>query len=51
MLLGADFFRSHRVYVAKSQGKVYVSYVGGPVFETRRSVEKGAPTAAQPATP
>jgi clan AA aspartic protease (TIGR02281 family) len=32
MLLGADFFRAHRVYVALSQRKVYVSYVGGPVF-------------------
>ena len=32
MLLGADFFRSHRVYVARGQRKVYVSYMGGPVF-------------------
>jgi len=32
MLLGDDFFRSHRVYVSLSQRKVYVSYVGGPVF-------------------
>ena len=31
-LLGADFFRSHRVYVARGQRKVYVSYMGGPVF-------------------
>jgi predicted aspartyl protease len=45
MLLGADFFRSHRVYVAKSQGKVYVSYLGGPVFETRRPAE--TPPAAE----
>jgi hypothetical protein len=34
MLLGADFFRSHRIYIAMSQRKVYVSYVGGPVFQT-----------------
>ncbi len=34
MLLGADFFRAHRVYVSKNQRKVYVSYVGGPVFDT-----------------
>lgn len=33
MLLGADFFRSHRVYVSPSQRMVYVSYVGGPVFQ------------------
>jgi predicted aspartyl protease len=32
MLLGADFFRSHRVYVSLAQRKVYVSYAGGPVF-------------------
>ena len=34
MLLGEDFFRSHRVYVSLGQRKVYVSYVGGPVFTT-----------------
>jgi predicted aspartyl protease len=33
MLLGADFFRSHRVYVSTRQRMVYVSYVGGPVFQ------------------
>jgi len=32
MLLGADFFKSHRVYVSLQQRKVYASYVGGPVF-------------------
>ena len=32
MLLGADFFLSHRVYVAKSQHKLYFTYNGGPVF-------------------
>ncbi len=32
MLLGMDFFLSHRVYVARNQGKIYFSYVGGPVF-------------------
>jgi predicted aspartyl protease len=35
MLLGADFFRSHRIYVSLGQRTVYVSYVGGPVFQTR----------------
>jgi clan AA aspartic protease (TIGR02281 family) len=33
MLLGADFFLSHRVFVANSQGKVYITYQGGPVFD------------------
>jgi tetratricopeptide (TPR) repeat protein/predicted aspartyl protease len=33
MLLGADFFLSHRVYVAKSQDRLYFTYNGGPVFD------------------
>jgi len=32
MLLGADFFLSHHVYVANSQHKIYFTYNGGPVF-------------------
>jgi tetratricopeptide (TPR) repeat protein len=32
MLLGADFFLSHRIFVAKGRGKVYFTYNGGPVF-------------------
>ncbi len=32
MLLGADFFISHRIYVANSQRRAYVTYEGGPVF-------------------
>jgi len=32
MLLGADFFLSHRVFVANSQNKLYFTYNGGPVF-------------------
>jgi clan AA aspartic protease (TIGR02281 family) len=32
MLLGSDFLRAHRVYVAHSQRKLYFSYVGGKVF-------------------
>jgi tetratricopeptide (TPR) repeat protein len=32
MLLGADFFLSHRIYVASSQRKLYFTYNGGPVF-------------------
>jgi tetratricopeptide (TPR) repeat protein/predicted aspartyl protease len=33
MLIGADFFLSHRVYVASSQHKLYFTYNGGPVFK------------------
>lgn len=32
MLLGADFFLSHRIYVAKSQDKIFITYNGGPIF-------------------
>jgi len=33
MLIGADFFMSHRVYVSKAQHKMYFTYNGGPVFD------------------
>ena len=32
MLLGSDFFLSHRIYVANSQNRLYFTYQGGPVF-------------------
>jgi len=32
MLVGADFFLSHRIYVSNSQHKLYFTYNGGPVF-------------------
>jgi len=35
MLLGADFFISHRVYVANSQHRLYLTYEGGPIFSTK----------------
>jgi hypothetical protein len=34
MILGADFFLAHRIYIAHSQGKVYFTYQGGPIFQT-----------------
>jgi predicted aspartyl protease len=37
MLLGADFLRSHRVLVAQSQQKIYLSHVGGTVFPSAPS--------------
>jgi tetratricopeptide (TPR) repeat protein len=37
MLLGADFFLSHRIYVANSQDKLYFTYNGGPVFNLTTS--------------
>lgn len=46
MLLGMDFFLSHRVYVARNQGKIYFSYVGGPVFRFEpRPPQEAKPTA------
>ena len=32
MVLGVDFLRAHRVYVARSQRKFYFTYTGGTVF-------------------
>ena len=34
MILGADFFRAHRVMISNRQKRVYFSYRGGPVFNT-----------------
>ena len=57
MLLGADFFLSHRIFVASSQGRVYFTYNGGPVFNlngTRKTAQaQGAgpqPGESQPAS-
>jgi hypothetical protein len=32
MRIGADFFHYHHVYIARGQGKMYFTYLGGPVF-------------------
>ncbi len=45
MLLGADFFISHRVYVANSQHRLYITYEGGPIFSTKATaLERDAAT-------
>jgi predicted aspartyl protease len=36
MLIGADFLRAHRALVSHSQGKLYFTYAGGPVFVVGR---------------
>jgi tetratricopeptide (TPR) repeat protein len=59
MLIGADFFLSHRIYVASSQRRLYFTYNGGPVFDlstVREPAESGgaqaeAGTSAQPPVP
>jgi tetratricopeptide (TPR) repeat protein len=38
MLLGADFFLSHRVYVSNRQHKLYFTYNGGAVFNIGQPV-------------
>jgi predicted aspartyl protease len=50
MLIGADFFLSHRIYVANSQNKLYFTYQGGPVFNLAggaRSVPEPAAEASE----
>ena len=44
MLLGADFFLSHHVYVANSRDKLYFTYNGGPVFNLAQLPPKPAGT-------
>lgn len=39
VLLGADFLRAHRVLIAMSQQKIYLSYLGGEPFGQRRKLE------------
>ena len=46
MLLGEDFFLSHRIYVAYSQQKIYFTYNGGPLFNL--NLPQGAPEASKP---
>jgi tetratricopeptide (TPR) repeat protein/predicted aspartyl protease len=45
MLVGADFFLSHRIFVASSQRKLYFTYNGGPVFNLATS--PASPSAAE----
>jgi tetratricopeptide (TPR) repeat protein len=49
MLLGADFFLSHHIYIANSQKKLYFTYNGGPVFNLTGA--KYAKTDAAPPAP
>jgi tetratricopeptide (TPR) repeat protein len=46
MLIGADFFLSHRVYVATSQHRLYFTYNGGAVFNLTASGKMPSETAA-----
>jgi predicted aspartyl protease len=48
LIIGADFFLAHRVYLARSQGKVYFTYYGGTIFQTETPAlsAPNSPTAA-----
>jgi len=50
MLLGADFFLSHRMYVAKEQRKIYFTYNGGRVFDLSATSEQSAQSTSDPPT-
>ncbi|HEY9218395.1 MAG TPA: aspartyl protease family protein, partial [Phenylobacterium sp.] len=50
MLLGADFFLSHRVMVSNSQDRLFFTYNGGPVFRLEPVRSADAPLAPQPAS-
>lgn len=48
MLLGIDFFLSHRIYVSRQQGRMFFTYNGGRVF-AYSDVEEPVAAAAEPA--
>jgi len=47
MLLGADFFLSHHIYVANSKRQLYFTYNGGPVLNLSKSVSAGGADAPE----
>jgi tetratricopeptide (TPR) repeat protein/predicted aspartyl protease len=50
MLIGPDFFLSHRIYVSNKQHRLYFTYNGGPVFNLKTAAQFAeAHTAATPA--
>lgn len=46
MLLGADFFLSHRIFVSNKEHKVFLTYNGGGVFDLSQSPASAASEAA-----
>ena len=49
LLLGIDFFLSHRIYVSKQQSKLFITYNGGTVFALNRVDSPGTPVASNQA--
>lgn len=37
LVIGADFFMAHRAYIARTQGIIYFTYTGGPIFQPSAS--------------
>src|SRR5262249_51233544 len=44
MLLGLDYFLSHRIYVSRLQHKLYATWNGGPTFALTHAPEGGDDT-------
>jgi tetratricopeptide (TPR) repeat protein/predicted aspartyl protease len=51
MLIGADFFLSHRIFVARSQHKLYFTYNGGPVFADEHAANAPPPASVNASQP
>jgi tetratricopeptide (TPR) repeat protein/predicted aspartyl protease len=53
MLLGADFFISHRVFISNREHKAFITYNGGPVFNlsTTPQIFAAAPNGQAPGGP
>jgi predicted aspartyl protease len=41
MILGADFFLAHHIFVSRSQHRIYLTYNGGPIFSLSTEEEAG----------
>ena len=51
MLLGADFFLSHRIFVSRTQHKLYFTYNGGPVFNLAVAPQRSGASVAAVSAP
>lgn len=50
-ILGADFLKAHRLLFAMKQRRLYFSYLGGDLFNTRTEAASTDPTPAKAQTP
>ena len=51
MLIGADFFLSHHIYVSNQQKKMFFTFNGGPVFNLEVGRGSGSPATSAVASP